>query len=531
MTLMTRLRVGACALACSAAAGVSAHAEAPQALTTDDARAYSAAFEATERGDFIEAQMQSAAVKDRSLLGYLSFRELMHPTAHIAAFDELASWLSRFRDLPVADRIFALASKRRPDAATSVPTPVLSLADGPAATPATERGRKARDAFYSGDAKRALALAPAAGERWIAGLAAWRLKAYDQAKGYFAELASDDASDAWTQSAAGYWAARSAQMLGDADAASRFLGGAARNTETFYGMIAARQLQLAGRGDGDSIAQLIQAAYVAPSGPAPDLAGFVAANPRAHRAAALSQLGRTGDAVQELRAGLTLAGTPQERDAWRGLMGAMGTPLADRRQAPHGADLDYPTPTLEPQAGFTIEPALVYAIVRQESRFNAQAISPVGAVGLMQLMPASAAAAAGDDKLKTDSTPLFDAAFNLRVGQDYLTWLMDRGVGYDLLKTVAAYNGGPGAVQKTAQMLGDATDSLLLIESLPAQETRNYVEKVVAGYWTYRKMFGEETATLDAAASGRPVDPRLDLTQARGAPGQLAAQPLKVGMN
>ena len=46
------------------------------------------------------------------------FRELMHPTAHIAAFDELSGWLAKFRDLPVADRIFALASKRKTDPAT-----------------------------------------------------------------------------------------------------------------------------------------------------------------------------------------------------------------------------------------------------------------------------------------------------------------------------------------------------------------------------------------------------------------------------
>ena len=85
MTLKKRLAGRAAMLACAAAvagAGVStsARAEAPQALSTDDARAYSAAFEATERGDFIDAQMQTAGVKDPSLFGYLSFRELMHPT-------------------------------------------------------------------------------------------------------------------------------------------------------------------------------------------------------------------------------------------------------------------------------------------------------------------------------------------------------------------------------------------------------------------------------------------------------------------
>src|SRR5512144_170910 len=102
MTLTKRLVRRAAMLASAAAIaalGVSgpARAEAPQALSAEDARAYAAAFDATERGDFIDAQMQTAGVMDHSLVGYLSFHELMHPTAHVAAFDELSDWLAKFR--------------------------------------------------------------------------------------------------------------------------------------------------------------------------------------------------------------------------------------------------------------------------------------------------------------------------------------------------------------------------------------------------------------------------------------------------
>jgi soluble lytic murein transglycosylase-like protein len=114
-------------------------------------------------------------------------------------------------------------------------------------------------------------------------------------------------------------------------------------------------------------------------------------------------------------------------------------------------------------------------------------------------------------------TPLFDPAFNLRVGQDYFTWLMERGLatdpggGYDVLRAVAAYNGGPGTLLRTVAQLGVDCDSLLLIESLPAQETRNYVERVMAAYWQYRRMFGTGTPTLDALAAGEKLaDFRLD---------------------
>jgi len=88
---------------------------------------------------------------------------------------------------------------------------------------------------------------------------------------------------------------------------------------------------------------------------------------------------------------------------------------------------------------------------------------------------------------------------------------MERGVGYDILRAVAAYNGGPGMLQKTAAQLGGEADSLLVIECLPALETRNYVEKVMTNYWTYRRQFGQESKTLDALAGGAKfVDARLD---------------------
>src|SRR5262249_22614664 len=149
------------------------------------------------------------------------------------------------------------------------------------------------------------------------------------------------------------------------------------------------------------------------------------------------------------RAGMALARTPEERARWRGLTLAMGTALADRAIPAKGADLDYPTPDLQPKEGFTLDRALVYAIVRQESRFNPLAVSPVGAVGLMQLMPDAAVKAAGDDKLRSDRTPLLDAAYNLRLGQDYFTWLLEKGVGHDLVHAVAAYNAGPSTVANT----------------------------------------------------------------------------------
>jgi soluble lytic murein transglycosylase-like protein len=539
MTLKKRLWAGAFALACSASIATAAAAEAPPALSSDDARAYAAAFDATERGDFIDAQMQSAAVKDRSLVGYLSFHELMHPTAHVAAFDELSAWLAKFRDLPVADRVFALASKRKTDPTLDAGPKPMDVGDGPRiANPVlSDNARRGREAFFAGDVKRALSLASASGDRWIVGLSSYRLRSYDQARAAFADLARDGECDAWLQSAAAYWAARSSEALNDTEAYGKYLRAAARNSETFYGMVAGRQLKLGDQASlafaDDPVGRLLLAGYVSPpaSLPSVDLVRFVATVARAHRAAALAQIGRGADAIQELRAGLMVARTPAEQEKWKALTVAMGTSLTDRASPPRSADLDYPTPELTPLGGFTLDKALVYAMVRAESRFNPQAVSPVGASGLMQIMPAAAAQAAGDDKLKSDRTPLFDPSFNLRVGQDYFTWLLDKGVGHDLIRAVAAYNAGPAPIAKTAQALGPDADSLLLMECLPAQETRAYVQKVLTGYWTYRKIWGQGSPTLDALASGeRAIDERLDLGQPRGPAPQYASQTLQVGM-
>lgn len=523
MTLKQRLRVGVLSLVAAASVASSAAAGSAKALSDSDARAYAAAFEAVEQGDFLGAELTAAEVQDQSLKGYLSFRALMHPTAHKAGFEELAGWLSRFRDLPVADRIFALAAKRKPaDAALPLPTPEVALVD----TARSEITRPAREAFYSGDARTAFQLAVNVGERWVAGLAAWRLREFGQARDYFDQVARDELEDPWLRAAGAYWAARASVALGDPAGSQAYLRLAAAAPQTFYGMLAERQVQMQ-RAEGATTGELIAAAYRAPE---QNLVQFVRDNPRAHRAACLAQIGRVDEARQELRAGLALARTTDERKAWTALLSELGP--ADSTGAQRSRYLalgDYQLPPLSPKDGFTVDKALVYAIVRHESAFNPRAVSHAGAMGLMQLLPSSAALATGDKTYQRKPNVLLNPAMNLRAGQDYLTYLMDRGVGSDILKVVAAYNAGPGAVLNTVQKVGDE-DPLLMIETLPALETRNYVEKVMTSYWTYKRVLGEETRTLDALAGGaRRIDAKLDLPDPARTQPQLAAEPLQIG--
>lgn len=530
MTVSTRRQVFRwCAGAATAAlmTGAAGRAfAAPQVMNPWDLARYREVFAAIDRGDFIDAQMQMVEVKDRSLSGYVSFRQLMHPTAHVSSFEELSRWLADHADLPNAERIYALAMRRRPDGAPAPRTPAVtglnwSRVETAAAQVSgrmnAERGRAAREAFYGGDVARGFELAVASGERWVAGMAAYRLGRFEEAEGFFSAVARDDSEGEWLRAAGGFWAARAAAKGADDGRSLAHLRVAAQHPATFYGMIAERRLSLLGGATGARLSEAPARRHILPAanaGDSVDLLRFAKTDRRAHRAVALSQLGFALEAGLEIRAGLMLARDAQERRRWTTLALALNAPVGGEAGGLDGqvrTAFAYPTPPLEPKWGFTIDKALVYAIVHQESRFNPAAVSPAGAVGLMQLMPDAAARAAGDDKLRQDMTPLFDPAFNLRVGQDYLTWLMERGVGYDLLQVVAAYNGGPGTLQKTLAALGDQADSLLVIENLPSVETRNYVEKVVAAYWAYRSHFGKACKTLDAAAQGaRIIDARLD---------------------
>lgn len=476
-------------------------------LSSADVAAYRNAFAS---GDM--SKVGNSLLKGRVAYGALIRQR--KPT-----FTQLTAWLKTYGDQAGADRIYQMALKARPRRARAPRAPTLVRVAGRA--PGSDKAQAAREAYYSGDIGQALALALPAGEHWIAGLADYRLNHFEDARIQFAALAHEKGTEPWLRSAAAYWAGRASALAGSSKDIPAYLTLAAQNPQTFYGMIAERQLDLAGIEipASDPIGDLIAKSASVGGPDHAAVARFVSSDARAHRAAALAQLGRMTDAGEELRAGLASAKTDTIRDSWMALTLVLNPQIEASQPVNLVASVArrinaaaYPVPELQPTGGFTLDPALVYALVRQESGFNPMAVSPVGAVGLMQLMPSTAAQAAGDDTLKTDTSPLFDPATNLRVGQDYFAWLMQRGLNdNDLLRGVAAYNGGPGLVGKALAQLGPDCDSLLLIETLPAQETRNYVERVTAAYWTYRRLFGVPSGTLDALASGaRIADIRLD---------------------
>jgi len=145
-----------------------------------------------------------------------------------------------------------------------------------------------------------------------------------------------------------------------------------------------------------------------------------------------------------------------------------------------------------------VDLALVHALSRQESEFNAAAKSPVGARGLMQLMPATARAVARSYKVKYSTARLTNAAYNTQLGEAFLRDLIDSYNGSYFL-ALAAYNAGGGRVAEWMKIYGDPrdpdVDPIDWIERIPFTETRRYVMKIMESLQLYRsRLEGPEGA-------------------------------------
>lgn len=136
-----------------------------------------------------------------------------------------------------------------------------------------------------------------------------------------------------------------------------------------------------------------------------------------------------------------------------------------------------------------LDPFLVAGLIHQESVFMQDALSPAGAVGLMQIMPATGRRVAERIGLKDfDAASLLEPGVNVTIGTAYLQGLADQYDG-DWPKVFAAYNAGPGAVARwTARMPHAETDEF--VESILYRETRIYVRKVLFNWSLYHRIYG-----------------------------------------
>ena len=301
-------------------------------------------------------------------------------------------------------------------------------------------------------------------------------------------------------SRAAYWAGRAALAAGQKDEAASLFKKAAGYDSTFYGFLAAgrvaekpslvlhndaRNNQQDHSGDQIIGTALYQAAsrLVEIGGPALYYANYFMIRLRNDAPG-----GRAFEAIGRLA---LKSGQPGEA------VKIGKAALNDNFMLP---EIAYPVRSPLPSAP---EPALIHAIIRQESLFIPTARSPVGALGLMQLMPDTARAMAKNEGLRHSTEMLTrQPDYNVRLGSAYLQSLVRRYDGAYIL-AIAAYNAGPSRVNNWIEAFGDPRqnniDPIDWIERIPFTETRNYVHRVLENVQIYRARLqgGKANITID----------------------------------
>jgi soluble lytic murein transglycosylase-like protein len=441
----------------------------PQPLEEINADRYRQIFKLQAAGDFRGADELIADLTDTSLLGhvlaarYLSLNYRSSPK-------ELADWLKLYSSLPDAELIYSLA--RRKGASTAA----LTKPKGTITRTGSPDEASSEDSAY-----------------FLSGLAAWRSKHFGDAATAFTRSAQAKSNSEWDRSAAAFWAARAFLRDQRPELVSKWLREASKFPRTFYGQLAQRALGI----DPDydwNVDKLSDRD-----------ASLLLRSSSGKRALSLIQVGQIGAAEKEL---LLLANEPAGPldQALLAVSQASGLPSlalkVGSKSLLKGNDfIDaamYPLPAWAPRIGYTVDRALLFAIMRQESGFNPNAASQAGAIGLMQLMPDTAKLMTGNAK-----TNLRDPMTSIGIGQKYILSLLHSDtVKNDLFMLAAAYNAGPGNLQKWKTSIHADDDPLLFVESIPSRETRLFVKRIMASYWIYQDRLSQDTSSLDAVASG-----------------------------
>lgn len=559
-------------------------------LSDEDAARYAEIFRLQKDGQWSAANRLIEQLENDILMGHVKYQRYMHPTDYRSSYIELRNWMASYADHPNANRIYRLALRRRPanykypekpeprqwrESQTSVDHPAfealgqtysqrrrvaqiesyvrrqlrrdrvthsLNYINGARVRRDLAdiqydrlRARIAAAYFFNKLDEKAFAIAHEVAEirgeilpeaHWTAGLAAWRLGDRRAAGAHFEEAGRSEHFSEWLRSASAFWAARAALANGDAGRVRENLERAAEAPLTFYGQIALKQL---GRPFAlrDDAPVLTEDMYEA----------LVARRAGAARSVALVEAEQPALAEAELRRAHGALDPSQDRAlfALAHQLNLATSQLEIAEELADGAAYAalYPIPVYQPEDGFEVDRALLYAIMRQESKFIPDATSYAGARGLMQVMPRTASFLTGDRsyyRYRSGREKLMEPGLNVALGQDYIQHLMEWDeFGGDLFKLAGAYNGGPGNMRRWLRELEVDDDPLLLIESIPNRQTRNYIEKVLANLWIYRARLGEPTPSLDAVAAGgwpvyKPVAATADAADAAGAAQSLPAQ-------
>lgn len=537
----------------------------PSLLSQDERAYYRELFAAIDRSDWPRVQAMFAEKPDGPLHQVARAEYFLAANSPKIEGSELSAWLVAGTNLPQSEQIASLAAKRGVTAMPALPsaTSLVQMpsrakrirprdtndgtmpaavssailtaikADNPAsakalldgidtqlslAAKAEWRAKIAWSYYIENDDASAYALAQTANDGsgpwvaegwWTAGLAAWRLDDCQGAGDAFARTASTSDNSELT-AAALYWQSRAMVRCRKPELAADPLRRASRMDETLYGMMAAEQLGL-----------VLPKTHEAPDFSANDWQKMRdVGNVRV--AVQLAEVGKDGLADEVLRHQARLGGASQYQPLSRLArdLGLPSTQLWMAYNAPYGGKAEpaarFPTPKWTPVGGWKVDPALVYAHALQESVFRTSAISPTGARGLMQIMPAAAKDHSSDLGYTGSPSDLNRPEVNLAFGQRHLDMLRSSAGTQGLLpKVMAAYNAGLTPITRWQYEIKDKGDPLLWIESVPYWETRGYVNIVMRNYWMYERQAGGPSESRLALAQGLwPTFPGLTGSQA-----------------
>ena len=364
-----------------------------------------------------------------------------------------------------------------------------------------ERRQMVLAAIRAGDYKAAYAAAADCGfsggsqaaeaEFYAGWIALTRLKDPERAARHFAVIDRVGSSPI-TRSRALYWQGRAAEARGQSSAARGFYAAGARHLTTFYGQLSAekigQRLTLGGdpqlspgdraRFEGSDVVQ--GARLLHDEGQRDIFKRFVLA---------LDDVLTTSE-DQALLIDLVRGYGDQDTSMKVARGAAQRGFILPERAYPYRAP---------PQIDGGPEPALVLAITRQESGFDPLVRSGVGARGMMQLMPATAAIVARKMGVDYSVSRLDEPDYNMRLGSTFLGQLVGQFSG-SYVMAVAGYNAGPGRPVQWANFCGDprgsSTDPIDFIECIPFSETRNYVMRVMENVQVYRAKLNNGTAAV-----------------------------------
>jgi len=530
----------------------------PSILTDADASIYAQIFDLQSREKIDAAMRLERQLSDSLLMNEVLYQRYISKTYHTRG-KEIAAWMTKYFDMPGADRMVALAKIKkttvrsaklpRTVTGTSIETAQSEtwtqkkytgdtnkkinqfkrvIRSGSTKTarlilqePAFKRkltesdygrlaGRLAYIYYTNGEYELAKKWGFVASDAdseyglWTMGLLYFKEEKYRESQKYFSAILDLPQINNARKIEAAFWAGRAADANDDRKNAKAFWSIAAAHPMAFYGALSATMLGERPRYEffeqdcsDEDMDALRETKY-------------------GKMALALLQTGQKGRAEEYLKLLITARASDRTLHAVNSVATVYGLPrvsiqasgvIKDRGILEIDDDIiysaQYPLPDWEPMGGWSIDRALLLAITKQESGFKTNAKSTAGANGLMQLMPGTAKLVARQNKMKLSDIDMSKPEHNMFLGQQHIVDLLAHpNINNNIIKMLASYNAGMGTMLKFEKSF-DTSDPLLYIESFPAYETRGYIKRVMSNLWLYRARLNQPLSSMEELADGQ----------------------------